>query len=109
MKFIFCMQINIEVFSKAILSFWESATRHAKSTQNKFAYSCNISIKSMGMKSSFCLQINTKVFYKIVVSLSIFLARQTQSTKDNQFATSLQYLKEDMKDETDFLPADKSF
>ena len=46
MKFIFCMQINIEVFSKVILSFWVSVTSYAQSTQNKFAYFCNISIKA---------------------------------------------------------------
>ena len=28
MKFIFCKQINIEVFCKVILSFWVSVTRH---------------------------------------------------------------------------------
>ena len=54
-----------------ILSFWVIVTRHAQSTQNKFAYLCNISIKAWGMKLSFCLQINTKVFYKMVVSLVI--------------------------------------
>ena len=32
------MQINIEVFYKLILSFWVYVTRHAQSTQNKFAY-----------------------------------------------------------------------
>ena len=39
-----------EVFSKMILSFWVSVTVHAPSTQNKFAYLCNISIKGWGMK-----------------------------------------------------------
>ena len=107
MKFIFCMQINIEFFSKMILSFWLSVTRHAQSTQNYFAYLCIISIKAWGMKLSFCLQINAKVFYKMVVSLWVLLARQTQSTKNNQFTISLQYLKENMKEEVDFLPADK--
>ena len=33
--------------------------------------------------------------------------QQIQSTKYNQFTISLQYLKENMKDEVDFLPADK--
>ena len=45
MKFIFGMQINIEVFCKVILSFWVSVTRHAQSTQNNFTYLGNISIK----------------------------------------------------------------
>ena len=62
-KFLFCMQINIAVFNKVILSFWASVIRYAQSTQNNFfAYLCNISIKAWRMKLSFCLQINTKVF-----------------------------------------------
>ena len=107
MKFIFCMQINIEVFSKTTLSFCVSVTRHVQSTQNKFAYLCNISIKAWEMKLIFCLQINLKVFYKMIVSLWVCIARQAQSTRNNQFTISLQYLKEKMKDEVDFLPADK--
>ena len=40
MKVIFCMQINIKVFYKFILSFWVCATRHVQITQNnKFAIS----------------------------------------------------------------------
>ena len=70
MKFVFCIQINIKVLYKLILSFWVCATRHVQSTQNKkFAYLCNISSKAWEMKLIFCLQINTKVFYKLIVSL----------------------------------------
>ena len=58
-----------EDFSKVILLFWVRVTVPAQSTQNKFAYLCNISIKGWEMKLHFCLQINTKVFYKMVVSL----------------------------------------
>ena len=91
-----------------ILSFWVSVTRHGQSTRKKVAYLCNISIKAISpLKLSFCLQINTKVFYKRVVSLWEKLARQTQSTKNNQFTIYLQYLNENMKEEVDFLPADK--
>ena len=43
----------------------------------------------------------------MIVSLSVCITRQAQSTKNNQFTISLQYLKENMKDEVDFLPADK--
>ena len=43
----------------------------------------------------------------MVVSLWVFLARGAQSTKNNQFTIYLQYLKENTKDEVDFLPADK--
>ena len=106
-KFIFSMQINIDVFYKLILSFWVSVTRHAQTTQNKSAYLCNISIKVWGMKLIFCLQINMKVFYKMIVSLWVCLVRHDQSTKNNRFTISLQYVKENMKDEVDFLPVDK--
>ena len=58
------------------------------------------------IKLTFCLQINTKVFYKIV-SLWVCVARHAQSTENNKFTISLQYVKENVKDEVDFLPADK--
>ena len=38
------------------------------------------------------------IFYKLIVSLLVCLARHAQST---------QYQKENVKDEVDFLPADK--
>ena len=47
--------------------------------------------------------------FKSLLSLWVYLARQVQSNKNNQFAISLQYLKENQKDEVDFLPADKRF
>ena len=54
MKFVFSMQINIEIFYKLILSFWVCIARHAQSTQNKkFAYLCYISRKTWGMKVDF--------------------------------------------------------
>ena len=106
-KFIFCMNINIEVFYKLILLFWVSVTRHGQNTQNKFAYFCNIFIKVWGMKSIFCLQITIKVFYKMIVSLWVCIARYAQSTQKNRFAIPLQYLKENVKDEVNLLPADK--
>ena len=35
------------------------------------------------------------------------LARHAQSTQNNKFTVSLQYRKENVKDEVDFLPSDK--
>ena len=55
-------KLDIEVFCKVILVFWLSLTRHAQSTQNKFAYLCNISIKAWARKLIFCLKINPKSF-----------------------------------------------
>ena len=105
MKFVFAMQINIEVFYNLILSFWVCATRHAQSTQNKkFTYPCNISRKAWngggggGVKLIFCQQVNTKVFYKLIVS---------QSSQNSKSVMSLQYLIKKVKDEVDSLHADK--
>ena len=43
----------------------------------------------------------------MIVSFWLCIARHVQSTEKNQFTISLEYLKENMKDEDDFLPADK--
>ena len=53
-KFIFEIQINIEVFYKLMLSFWLYIVTDAQSTQNKtFAYLYNISTKTSGIKLIF--------------------------------------------------------
>ena len=106
MKFIFCMQINIEVFYKLIISILVGVIRHNQSTQNNFTCLCNISMhayfQAWRMRLIFCLQINAKVYYKMIVSLWVFVARHVQSTENNKFKISLQYLKENVKDELDF-------
>ena len=52
MKFIFGMQMTIELFYKLILSFWVCIARQAQSTQNtqskKFVYLINFSRKTWG-------------------------------------------------------------
>ena len=54
MKFVFCMQINIEFLYKLMLSVQVCATRHAQSIQSKkFAYLCNTSSKAWGTKLVF--------------------------------------------------------
>ena len=47
-----------------------------------------------------------KSFYKMIVSLWLCAVRHSQSTQNNRFTISLEYVKENMKD-VDFLPADK--
>ena len=59
------------------------------------------------MKLLFCLQINKKVFYKVLVSFWVCVSRLTQSTQNNKFEMSLQYLKENGKNELGFLLAAK--
>ena len=80
MKFVFCMQINIKIFCKVILSFWVSVTRHAQSTQNKFVYLFNISIKAWMMKLIFDLQ-------KMTASLGV--RRQTGPNYQKQPSNNL--------------------
>ena len=58
------------------------------------------------MKLIFCLQINTKVFCNLILSVCVCPFRPAQGTKYDKFA-SLQYLKENVNDEVDFLPVDK--
>ena len=58
------------------------------------------------MEFIFGMLIKIKVFYKLIVSFWVCVARHAQSIQ-NKFSISLQYLKENMKDEVDFLPADK--
>ena len=59
------------------------------------------------MKQLFCLQINTKVFYKVLVSFWVCVSRCVQSIQNNKFAITLQYIKENRKNEAVFLFADK--
>ena len=61
----------------------------------------------MGDQVVFCLQINTKAFFKMIVSLWVCVVRHVQSIEKNKFTISLEYLKQNVKDEFDFLPAHK--
>ena len=86
MKFIYCLQINIEVFYNLILSFWVFVASHAQSTQNnKFA----ISLQYLKEIREWWL----RDFYQ---QISI------ENSQNNKLAISLQYL----KNEVDFLHAD---
>ena len=108
MKCIFGMQINIEVFYKLVLSFWVCVTSMPKVPKIRSFHIFAISPEKHGLWNwSFCLQINTKMFYKVIVSLWVWIVRHVQSTQNNKFTISLEYLKKNVKDEVDFLPADK--
>ena len=92
MKFIFVIQINIKVFYQLMLPFLVCIARLVQSTQNKkFAYLCNISRK-IGDE---------------VVLLPADKYESTQSTQNNKFAISLQYLEKNGKSKVDFVLADK--
>ena len=105
MKFI-CMEINIEVFYKLILSFWVCVSSHVQSSQNKkFTYLCN-SPKNVGNKLYFLTTNKYENFLQIDnVNLDVHNL-PSQITLNNKFAISLQYPKENVKDEIDVFPVD---
>ena len=59
------------------------------------------------MKFIFGMKINMDIIYKLILSLWVCVARHAQSTQSNKFVISLQYLKENVNDEVDSLPANK--
>ena len=65
-----------------------------------------LSTQKLELKWLFCLEINTKVLCKVIL-FWVCITKLAQSTKNNKFAMSLQYLKENGKKEVDFLLADK--
>ena len=48
-----------------------------------------------------------RYFYKLVVMCLLVVAKHAQNTQNRKFVISLQYLKKEEKDESDFLHADK--
>ena len=54
-----------------------------------------------------CPQINTKFLNKLLLSLWMCVAMHVQSTLNKKVLIHLQYFKESVKDEVDFLPAVK--
>ena len=54
------------------------------------------------MKLIFCMQINNQ-YYRMIPSILMGMARPAKITRNNKFAKSLQYLKKEVRDETDFL------
>ena len=54
------------------------------------------------MKLIFCMQINN-LSYRMIPSILVGMSRPAKITQNNKFATSLQYLKKEVRDEADFL------
>ena len=57
--------------------------------------------KKGGMKLIFCMQIY-KPFCKLILSILVNMASLAQSTRNNKFAKSLQYLEKEVTDKVDF-------
>ena len=47
------------------------------------------------------------IFYKLILWFLIGMIRHSQNSQNSKFAMSLQYLKKEVRDEVDFLHADK--
>ena len=83
---------------------------YAKYPENKFVYIFAISREKNGRRSWFCyLQINAKLLCKLILSYHFRCVWHSQITQNNKFAISLQYIKNEVSDEVDFLHADKPF
>ena len=59
------------------------------------------------MKLIFYLLTNVEDFFKLLLSFQVCVARHVQTTEDNKFAISLQYVKKEVSDAVDFLHTDK--
>ena len=110
MKFIFGIEINMEVFYMLIRSLWVCVTRHAQSTQNnQFAIFLHYLKRDVSDELDFLhadkykglLQINTMTLMEIV--------RHSQNSQNNKFSMSLKYFKKEVRDEVDFLHKLQSF
>ena len=55
----------------------------------------------------FGMQIKIEVFYELILSFWVCVTRHAESTQSNEFVISLQCLNENIKDEVEFLAADK--
>ena len=93
MKFLFGMQINIEVFYNLILSLWVYVTRHVQSTQNKkFAYLCNMSRKAFSDEVDFLRADKHENFLQVdSITLSVrsqTCAKYPEQQTHNVFAIS---------------------
>ena len=53
------------------------------------------------MKLIFCMQID-KPFCKLILSILVSMASLAQSTRNNKFPKSLQYLEKEVRDKVDF-------
>ena len=107
MKLIFCLQINVKVFFKLVLSFYVGVVRHAQITQNnKFAISFQYK-KELSDEIDFLHADKHESWLQIDVMILIGMVKHSQSFKNSEFAMSLQYLKKEVKDEIDFLLAGK--
>ena len=73
---------------------------------NKFSY-CNILSLMIVMNLILYIQISMKASYKLMLWFLMGMVKHSKSHQNSWFAMSLQYLKKEVRDEVDFLHADK--
>ena len=61
----------------------------------------------MSQERSKCLHISAKVSYKLILCFLKEMVKHSRSSQKGKFAMSLQYLKKELRNENDFLHADK--
>ena len=88
MKFIFGLQINIEVFYRLYYHFGFVQLGMPKVPKMRSLDIFAITPEKR-CEVVFCMQMNAKVFYKLIVPLWVFLASHSQSTQNNKFTISL--------------------
>ena len=88
MKFIFGLQINIEVFYRLYYHFGFVQLGMPKVPKMRSLDIFAITPEKR-CEVVFCMQMNAKVFYMLIVSLWVFLASHSQSTQNNKFTISL--------------------
>ena len=108
MKLFFCMQKTLNIFSNWYYHFrsvWLGMPKLPKVTS--FLFLWNIIRKKWLMKLRFYMQVKMKIIYKLILWFLMGMVKHSQSSLNCKFAMSLQYLEKDVREEVDFLHADK--
>ena len=100
---IFCMNLNIKVFYKLVVSFLLVMLRYAQDAQNGKSVIFLQYLKKEGKdKTDFFMQINIKLSYIFMPLTLVGVARPTQLTQDNRFAKPLRCYKNKVRDKVVF-------
>ena len=101
---IFCMETNIKVFYKLVVSFLLVLGRHTQSTQNsKFVISLQYFKKEERGEVIFLHVDKHQTILQVDTIYHGWHGQSCPNTQNNKLVKSLQYLKKEMRDEVDFL------
>ena len=94
-------------FFKLILSFYVCGQACPNYPKWQVCYFFEISQEGSREKLIFCMQISMKVSFKLIQWFLMGMDKHFQNSQNRKFAMSLQYLVKGVRDEVDFLLADK--